>query len=238
MILAITHVWQHKDTKIWCEPAGRGKRHPWKHAVRDNCVHCAMYSAPASCAMCGMFYMRPAPFVLQDYIYDNSKLSDGEILGNGTLETHGLGLYAGINGKPEEIQRAFTYAVGVPPFQHGPQGSGNPMITCEIISWYIDNNQPILWVDIGNWPADQDTIPDELSYNSGHCKVIAGYDNMDTPQDCSDDVYLIHDPWPTSGAPYWMPIDQVVDSTDIYLTVLQPLATKEESWSSIKKKFE
>ena len=237
-ILAITQAWQHKDTKMWCEPEGEGKRHPWKHGVRDHCVHCLMYSAPAACAMYGMFVMRPAPFVLQDYIYDNSKESEGEILGNGSLETHGLGLYAGIGGKPAEIQNAFTYAVGVPPFQHGPLGSGNPVITCEIIRWYIDNNQPILWVDIASWPADQDTIPDELYYNSGHCKIIAGYDDMDTPDDCGDDAYLIHDPWITSDTPYWLPGEQVIDSTDIYLSVLQPLPVAKESWSSIKRIFE
>jgi len=236
--LAVTQVWQYKDTKMCCVPAGKCNSHPWKHATQTGCVHCSMYCGPASCAMYAIYMSRPAPFINQDDIYDNGKLSGGEILGNGTLETHGLGMFAGIGTTPSEIQSAFTFATGMPPFQHGPQGSSNPLITCDIVSWYIHDNQLILWIDIATWPADQDTIPDELLYDSGHCKIIAGYDDMDTPADCTDDSYLIYDPWPTSGSPYWLTGIQVLDPNDIYLTASQPLAAFKDSWSSIKNKFE
>ena len=68
---------------------------------------------------------------------------------------------------------------------------------------------------MGQWPEGQTTLPDELIYDSGHCMIIAGYDDMDTPQDCTDDQYLIYDPWPLSGSPYWKPGVQVLDLVDV-----------------------
>ena len=185
--------------------------------------------------MIGLFQGQTAPFVDIDNIYDNSKV-DGEIMGNGILETRGVGMYADVGTTPPEVQNAFTYAVGIVPFQHGPIGTANPLITYEIIMWYIDHSQPILWVDMTNWPPDQEVLPTETLDNSGHCKVIAGYDDLDTP-DTADDLLLIYDPWPTSGSPYWVAHGQVVDASDIYLTMSQAVGVEDASWGSIKDMY-
>jgi hypothetical protein len=186
--------------------------------------------------MIGLFVGQASPFVDIDNIYDNSKVI-GEIMGNGILETRGVGMYAGVGTTTPEVQNAFTYAVGIVPFQHGPIGTANPLITYEIIKWYIDNNHPVLWVDIGNWPADQGVLPGEILTDSGHCKVIAGYDDLDTA-DLSDDLLLIYDPWPTSGSSYWLAHGQVVDVNDVYLATTQAFATDEASRGQIKNMFE
>jgi hypothetical protein len=230
--LGVTQVWQHKDTNMNCVPGGSAAAHVWNHATAAGCVHCGMYCAPASCAMYAIFMGRGAPFINQDDIYDNSKAAP-EILGNGTLETHGLGMYPGLGGKPPEIQNAFAYAVGIVPFQFGPQGTPNPVLTCMDVLWCIDTGIPILWIDMGIWPTDQDTVPEELYYDSGHCKIIAGYDDKDTAA-CDDDEYLIYDPWPTSGSSYWLGQAQVVDNFDVFLSTLSVYATEETSWGKIK----
>jgi hypothetical protein len=133
--------------------------------------------------MYAMFMARGIPFTNQDDIYDNGKSAQGEVVGNGTLETHGVGMYVGLGGWPPEVQQAFAYAVGIQPYQHGPVANGFPVITAAIVKWYIDNNQPILWIDIGTWPPDQSGIPSGLYYESGHCKIISGYDDNNTPGD-------------------------------------------------------
>jgi hypothetical protein len=231
--LAVPQVWQHKDTNMLCTVDGNVNIHPWNHAL--NCPHCKMYCAPAAASMYGAFEGRVAPFTNQDNIYDFAKVSQGEIAGNGTIETHGVGMFAGAGGWPPEVQGAFTYAVGIQPFQHGPVAGGFPFITGPVIKAYIDNNQPILWVDWMNWPADMDSIPSSLE--SGHCKIIAGYNDNGTPGDIADDLYLIYDPWPTSGSPYWLPPAVVIDPADIYLTVTGPIAAGVSTWGGIKDMF-
>jgi hypothetical protein len=212
------------------------KAHSWNCATVNTCPYCAAYCAPAAASMIGLFAGQAAPFVDIDNIYDNSKVA-GEIMGNGILETRGAGMYAGVGSTSPEVQNAFTYAAGIVPFQHGPLGTPNPLITYEIIRWYIDNNHPILWVDIGNWPSDQGVLSGELLTDSGHCKVIAGYDDLDTA-DLSDDLLLIFDPWPTSGSSYWLAHGQVVDANDVYLATTQAFATDEATWGKIKNMFE
>ena len=233
--LAVPQVWQHKDTNMLCVPGAYGNIHPWNHA--PNCPHCKMYCGPAAAAMYGAFQGRVAPFINQDNIYDRAKVSQGEIAGNGTIETHGVGMYVGLGGWPPEVQGAFTYAVGIQPFQHGPVASGFPLLTPQIVKAYIDNNQPILWVDVASWPADMDSIPTGLYAESGHCKIISGYNDNGTPGFFGDDTYQIHDPWPTSGSPYWLAQNVVIDPTDIYLTVSGPIATDKPTWGSIKDTF-
>ena len=236
VLLAVPQAWQHKDTNMWCNVCGAGVIHAWNHATL--CNHCGMYCGPGACSMYAMFMARGIPFTNQDNIYDNGKSAQGEVVGNGTLETHGVGMYVGLGGWPPEVQQAFAYAVGIQPYQHGPVANGFPVITAAIVKWYIDNNQPILWIDIGTWPSDQSGIPSGLYYESGHCKIISGYDDNNTPGDLHDDSYRIHDPWPTSGSPYWVAQNLVIDPVDIYLTMGAPIATEKETWGSIKKEFE
>jgi hypothetical protein len=214
-------------------PATRA--HSWDCANLNACPYCEAYCAPAAAAMIGIFQGQPSPYIDIDNIYDNSKVQ-GEIMGNGILETRGVGMYAGVGGTPPEVQNAFIYSVGIAPFQHGPLGTANPLMTYEIVTWFIDHNQPILWVDIGNWPPDQEVLPEELENDSGHCKVICGYDDLDTA-DWADDLLLIYDPWPASGSPYWLGHSQVVDLNDVYLTMIQSVGVSVESWSSIKSMY-
>lgn len=230
--LAITQVWQHKDTGMLCSPGADATIHSWNHAT--VCMHCGTYCAPAACSMYALYFGALPPNTNQDDIYDNAKLSGGEILANGILETHALGMYAGTATKPPEIQTAFQYAVGVWPTQWGPGGSPFNMLTPPMVITLIDGNNPVLWVDMGSWPADQTTIPEELYYDSGHCKIIAGYDDMNTA-DFSDDQYLIYDPWPNSGSPYWLPQTQVLDQVDVYLSIWNGIATDDASWGAVKK---
>lgn len=239
--LAITQVWQHKDTPMGCALSSvpglpANKAHSWNCATANTCPYCAAYCAPAAASMIGTYMGQAAPFVDIDNIYDNAKVV-GEIMGNGILETRGVGMYAGVGSTPPEVQNAFTYAAGIVPFQHGPLGTPNPLITYEIIRWYIDNNHPVLWVDIGSWPADQGVLPGEMLTDSGHCKVIAGYDDLDTA-DLSDDLLLIFDPWPTSGSSYWLAHGQVVDANDVFLSTTQAFANEEATWGQIKNMFD
>jgi len=232
--LPVTQVWQHKDTNMWCVICGAGVAHP---VHSPGCNHCDMYCAPASLSMFALYAGRGVPFTQQDDIYDNGKSMQGEITGNGTIETHGVGMYCGIGATAPEIQAAFTYAMGFGPFQFGPGGSGNPMLDISLAEKYIDCNLIILWIDIGKWPADME-VPQDLYYDSGHCKIIAGYDDNDTPADLSDDEFYIFDPWPTSGSPYWMLATSVIDQVDIYLTTTNPeSSTEPASWGKIKGEF-
>ncbi len=233
--LAVTQVWQHKDTNMNCVPCGSAVPHAWNDAL--VCMHCGTYCAPASCSMYALYYSRPVPFTNQDNIYDNAKILGGEILGNSILETHGLGMYQGLAMKPPEIQNAFFYAVGIAPVQFGPNGTENPLISCTDVTWCIDSGVPILWVDMGSWPQGQTTLPPEIIYDSGHCKIIAGYDDKNTAE-CADDDYLIYDPWPASGSPYWLPQNQVIDIVDVYLSTSAVFGNEEESWGAIKRLFD
>ena len=70
---------------MWCNVCGAGIVHAANHATL--CPHCGMYCGPAACSMYAGFKGRLAPFVNQDDIYDNGKSAQGEIMGNGTLET-------------------------------------------------------------------------------------------------------------------------------------------------------
>ncbi|MDD4856670.1 MAG: C39 family peptidase [Candidatus Krumholzibacteria bacterium] len=235
--LAVPQIWQHKDTNMPCIPGGYANIHASNAVHVLNCPHCKMYCAPAACAMVAAYAGKVAPFTNQDDIYDVGKTSLGEISGDGVLQTHGVGMFVGIGGQPAEIQGAFTYSVGVQPYQHGPVADGFPMITAAAIISYIDHNEPVLWVDVANWPADMDSIPPGLYYESGHCKVIAGYSDADTV-DPADDTFLIFDPWPTSGSSYWQAQIQVIDPTDVYLTTTAPIATGESTWGGIKNLFD
>jgi hypothetical protein len=238
--VAITQVWQHKDTSMPCAlgnlpglPATRA--HSWDCANLNACPYCEAYCAPAAAAMIGLFQGQTSPYVDIDNIYDNAKVQ-GEIMSNGILETRGVGMYAGIGTTPPEVQNAFTYSAGVTPYQLGPLGSPNPLMIYDIVRWYIDHNQPILWVDIGNWPLDQEVLLEELEYDSGHCKVIAGYDDLDTAG-WADDLLLIYDPWPNSGSPYWQGHGLVVDLNDVYLTMIQVAGVESKSWGRIKSMY-
>ncbi len=213
------------------------KIHDWNCATANTCPYCSGYCAPAAASMIGLFVGQVAPFVDIDNIYDNAKVV-GEIMGNGILETRGEGMYAGVGSTPPEVQNAFTYSSGIVPFQHGPSGTPNPLINYEIIRWYIDNIHLVLWVDIGNWPADQGVLVGDVLTASGHCRIIAGYDDLDTPADLSDDLLLIYDPWPTSGSTYWLALGLVVDVNDVYLSTNQAFANEEATWGQIKNMFE
>jgi hypothetical protein len=188
--------------------------------------------------MFALYVGNTAPNTQQDKIYDNSKVMQGEITGNDTLETHGVGMYCGLGGTLPEVQNAFTYGVGVVPFQFGPQGSGFPMLGAALAEDYIDCNLIILWCDVGTWPEDMTDIPEELRYESGHCKIIAGYDDKDTPENLNDDDFYIFDPWPTSGSPYWVKANNVIDPADIYLVTVDPQSDTElGSWGEVKGKY-
>lgn len=229
--LNIQQLWQHKDTNMWCNVCNAGIVHPQNDAT--VCAHCGMYCAPAACAMYAAFEGRVAPFINQDNIYDNGKHSQGETPGDGIIQTHGVGMYAGTGVTPSEVQAAFSYAVGIQPYQFGPAGGNTPIMDAATIKWFIDHNQPILWIDIGGWPPDQTGIPTELYYDSGHCKIIAGYNDLST-KDPNDDRYLIYDPWPTSGSPYWVMVGTFNFATDIFLTMGPVVAVEHSTWGSIK----
>jgi hypothetical protein len=92
--LAVTQVWQHKDTGMRCAlpnipglPAS--KAHSWNCATANSCPYCEAYCGPAAASMIGLFKGQAAPFVDIDNIHDNAK-AVGEIMGNGILETHGV----------------------------------------------------------------------------------------------------------------------------------------------------
>lgn len=230
-ILPVTQVWQHKDTNMWCNVCGAGIAHP---VHSPGCNHCDMYCAPGAISMFALYEGKVAPNTQQDDIYDNGKSAGGEIMGNGILETHGVGMFAGLGGTPPEIQTSFAWSIALGPFQYGPQGTVNPMMTCAIAELYIDCRQIILWIDTATWPQDM-SVPEELEYDSGHCKIIAGYDDNQTA-DFNDDQFYIYDPWPTSGSPYWAPQASVIGVTDIYLTTVQDPTTPSEttSWGKVK----
>ena len=238
---------QHKDSIMLCVPDGPfcvppNGAHAWNDAkgvdgiygTVDDCPHCSCYCAPACISMIAVYRGRAGNFIVQDQIYDNGKSTGLEVLGNGVLETHGVGMFDGTGGWPKEVQTSFQWALGMAGYiEHN---STNPL-TVFLLAQYIAQGYPVLWLDRDGWPANQSALYPSLTYRAdmGHAKVIAGWDDSDTLVDTSDDKCLIFDPWPeyndvgilpinaTLGPgdtfdPYWLPLDDVLnDTNDIFL---------------------
>jgi hypothetical protein len=183
--------------------------------------------------MIAVYRGRGGNFILQDNIYDCGKSTLGETFKNGQIETHGVGMFDGTGGWPTEVQTAFQWSLGVAYIEHN---STNPL-TVFLLAQYITQGYPVLWLDRDGWPANQSALYPSLTYKAdmGHAKVIAGWNDSDTPMDTSDDKCLIFDPWPeyndtgilpknaTLGPggtfdPYWLRLDDVLnDTNDIFL---------------------
>jgi len=236
-ILNVPLIYQHKDTSMQCTACGASNSNPhaWNDAsgqdgiygTVDDCPHCSVYCAPASIAMIATYHGFSAPLTQQDDIYDNGKQSDGEIRGDGILQTHGVGMYDGIGGRPAEVQTSFQWAIG----NFRQYGAGNQPLTGDVVISSIDNGTPILWLDHFGWPQNlSHNLPGwyNITNDQGHAKVIIGYDDNNTPTNYSDDRYLINDPWPEytdksilplnatlgpNGAydPYWIPASMVLN---------------------------
>jgi len=241
---------QFYDTPMPCLACGPGGLpqgpHVWNDAkgpdkvygTPDDCPHCSAYCAPASISMIAIYRGFGPPFILQDNIYDNGKVANGEIPANAILETHGFGMFQGTGGWPPEVQNAMTWAVG-PILQHDwviPNPNG-PM-TAALLQQYIGGLTPVLWLDVGGFPASQSPTnpPPAYRMDQGHAKVIVGYDDNGSVGSTSDDLCLINDPWPEyndlgilpanctpgplgSWDPYWQPLNDInlTDIADIYL---------------------
>ncbi len=236
-ILNVPLIYQHKDTNMICVRCGASNSapHAWNdssgldgiYGTLDDCPHCSSYCAPASIAMIAKYHNFSGNRIQQDDIYDNGKQSDGETKGDGILQTHGVGMYDGTGNRPTEVQTSFQWAIGNF-FQYG---SGTTPLTGDVVISSINNGHPILWLDHNGWPANISTsLPgwDNMSYDQGHAKVIIGYDENNTPDNYSDDRYLINDPWPEyndksilpfnaslgpggSYDPYWIPASMVLN---------------------------
>jgi hypothetical protein len=188
--------------------------------------------------MIANYRLRGLPFVLQDWIYDNGKSANGEVLGSGSIETHGVGMFHGVGFWPPEVQTAMIWALGGPINQHDWFTMPLKPMTYPLFLGYMSTGTPILWLDNGGWPANQSTSYPPLSYRAdqGHAKVIGGHDDNNTPLDPTDDLCLIFDPWPeythkgilpfncTQSSPgvwdpYWQPLNDVnfADVNDVYL---------------------
>jgi hypothetical protein len=248
-ILPLNIQYQHKDSNFVCEagppcPGGHpDPAHEWNDTAgpdgiygnSDDCPHCSAYSAPAAIAMIADSLGRSGNFMKQDPIYDNGKSVAPEITGDNIIQTHGVGMFDGTNGWPSEVQTAFEWALGVASGyeEHGP---GNPMTDAHLEE-HIKASRVVLWIDHGGWPANQSaSYPSTANKaDQGHAKVIAGYDDKNTPGH-GDDWCLIYDPWPeytdkgilpenaTLGPggtydPYWIPLRDVNtnDTADMYL---------------------
>lgn len=246
--MPITLVYQYKDTHNICTagPPCPGEApdvpHAWDHAAgadgvfgtSDDCPHCTAYSAPAAISMVAAAYGRTGQYVQQDRIYDNGKSVPPEVTGDNELQTHGVGLFDGAGGQPDEVQAAVRWAIGTT-LGLGKHSSGDPMTASEL-EQYISTSRPVLWIDHGGWPVNQSTSYPSSANKAlqGHAKVIAGYDDKSTVQ-TSDDLVLVYDPWPeynkrsilpvnaTPGPggtydPYWIPLNDVnlSDTADIF----------------------
>ena len=131
---------------------------------------------------------------------------------------------------------SFTFAVAVP-LQWGPVPQGNPPMTGDLVISCIDNDVPILWCDHGGYPGEMFPPPSgETLENSGHAKIIAGYDNQDTA-DFNDDEYYIFHPWPTSVSPYWVGSTNVLDPLDVYITDYDPTPIEMHTWGGVKRLY-
>ena len=242
----ITLVYQHKDTSMPCVPCIIPTPHGWNHAKGvdgiygnvDDCPHCSCYCAPASISMIALYRGFSSPITDQDIIYDSAEMEGafGEVMGNLTIERHGVGMCDGTGATPIEVQTAFQAAIG-PFVQHNQSGIHFPPLTPTQLQHYIAMQHPVLWLDHNGWPTNMSTAYPSSEYRSdqGHAKVIAGYNDSGTA-DSVDDLCLIYDPWPeyndlsvlhvnaTKGPggtfdPYWLPLNDVnlSDTSDIYL---------------------
>lgn len=234
--LPVTQVWQHKDTNMVCTIEGVGVTHTWNHAVvpAPGCAHCGYYCAPASISVYALYRGRVGAQTQQDDIYDQGKFLGGEILGDGSVQTEGLGMWD--TATSPEVQNSFAFAVATP-VQWGPGGSPNPPMTNQLVIDCIDDNIPILWCDHGGYPEEMYPPPDlETVENSGHAKIIAGYDDKGTA-DFADDEYQIYDPWPNAASPYWVASGVVLDAADVFLADSLPVAVETSSWGKVKSLY-
>jgi hypothetical protein len=238
---------QHKDSNMVCVPDGPycvppNGAHAWNDAkgadgfygTVDDCPHCSCYCVPACISMIAVYRGIAGIFIVQDQIYDNGKSTLGETLGDGVLQTHGVGMFDGTGGWAKEVQTSFQWSLGIVGYiEHN---SSNPL-TVPVLAQYIAFGYPVLWLDRDGWPANQSASYPSLTYKAdlGHAKVIAGWNDSDTPLDTSDDMCLIYDPWPEYNDagilpmdaiqgpggtfdPYWLPLNDVLnDTNDIFL---------------------
>jgi hypothetical protein len=241
-------IYQHKDSTMVCLqcPASEQGSHTWNHAAgldgiygnTDDCPHCSTYCAPASIAMIATAYGKTGNYIKQDHIYEFAEQTSGTP-GNGIIDSHGVGMFDGSGGQLQEVQMALDWALdGITSDQHD---SVTPL-DWTMLRDYILMDRPVLWLDHGGWPANQNDSypPSENRQDQGHAKVIAGYDDRDTAGE-TDDLCLIYDPWPeyndksllptnaTKGPqntfdPYWLPLSDVLgDFSDIFLVPTDPI---------------
>jgi hypothetical protein len=237
--LAITQVWQHKNTTMSCTATGGTNTiHATDHAVNPppGGPHCGYYCAPASISMYALYRGKTGILTQQDQIYDNGKFTQGEAPGDGIIQTHGFGMFSapvgGVGGP--EVQAAFAWSVGTP-VEWGTL-YGLPLTGKDVIALIVQN-KPILWADHGGYPAEVNPpLPQEWIDVNGHAKIIAGYDDKGTAA-YSDDEYLIYDPWPTSGSPYWLAQSSVLDTKDLYITDGTVIPTNRSSVGELKSKY-
>ncbi len=241
--LNIPQLWQHKDTVMPCvavpNPCG-----PVVHAANHAaaaCRHCGYYCVPACIAMISLYRGGGGNKVLQDWIYDNGKLSGGEIPGDGILQTHGVGMFdrsALASGLPDEVVTAFQWTRGLALiYIWGPVNQGFLPLTPAYIIQCLDDNIPIIWCDHFGWPDGIYPPPvDEIAECSGHAKIIAGYNDQGTAA-TGDDRYFIFDPWPVSGSPYWIGQQPLLDPRDVFYADFDPVPDEQITWGVVKELF-
>ncbi|MFW9917286.1 MAG: hypothetical protein ACFFGZ_16900, partial [Candidatus Thorarchaeota archaeon] len=186
--LSISQLYQHKDTTMVCTvPPGNDTVHAWNHSL-SNCPHCNTYCAPASIAMIAI-YRGNITGTSQDEIYDNGKYTQGDIPGDGILDSHGVGMYHD-NSKGFEVQEAFAYAVDANFRQYclydptapgtwdwGGGGGGGGAASPQPIDWsgatwqgplnttvlvtLLEEERPVLWLD------PDETEKSELAMDQG-----------------------------------------------------------------------
>ena len=113
-----------------------------------------------------------------------------------------------------EVQEALKWALGVTTLD---QYDSSTPLDHTILKSLIENNRPALWLDHGGWPANQsgELPPLGARQYMGHAKVIAGYDDQDTP-DPRDDLCLIYDPWPSYNDEAKLPLNTIKGPQDTY----------------------
>jgi hypothetical protein len=208
-LLSLNEYDQHKDTNLpvtgWSPVLN--VPHPSNDAPND--AYCGTYCVPAAIAMIADYIGQTGNFILQDYIYDNGKSTQGDTIGDGIIDTRGRGMFDGSGSSSPtnitEVQAAYSWAVSS---SYTEYNSGS-QISPPDIRLFIDNSFPILWLDHNGWPAGMpwsaiDDIQsgvnqDLITQNQGHAKVIVGYDMNNTPANDFDDTYQILDPWPTAA---------------------------------------
>lgn len=179
---------EHHDSALLCTPCNAAPLPPGPHAwndakgpdgiygTADDCPHCSAYCAPASISMIAVYRGIAAPANLQDNIYDSCKSMNGEIIGNGNIETHGFGMFGGTGGTNPEVQTAMIATLGVAIVQHNESDASK--LTAAQLESYIHNSSPVFWLDHGGWPENQ-SANSPISYRADQChaKVIGGYDD-------------------------------------------------------------